>query len=65
MNSIYSDNVQCAFGAVDDAKTFFHASTTALSEGGFNLRKWCSNDESINEYIESQAPDFFLWKTHG
>ena len=50
-NNFYMDDFIKSFQTVEEGKQIFHQLQPLLSKHGFELKKWISNEESINELI--------------
>ena len=51
--SLYVDDYASGADSVDSAFGLFEQLKKVFKEGGFNMRKWCSNDMRLMERIES------------
>jgi len=51
LHSIYVDDI--TYGASDEEAAFNLKSKKVLAEGGFNLRKFVSNSQSLQSHIEA------------
>ena len=40
-----------SFSSITDASKFYRITSSVMSKGGFNLRKWDSNDETVKQLI--------------
>ena len=49
---LYADDLSCSTNSIDEALEIFHKSQEILSEGGFNLRKFKTNDTALLHEIE-------------
>ena len=49
LKRLYCDDLSCSTDKLDDASEIFHKSKEILSEGGFNLRKWKTNDKLLSK----------------
>ena len=48
MRDLYVDNTATSTA---DASKFYRITSSVMSKGGFNLRKWDSNDETVKQLI--------------
>ena len=53
LRSLYMDDYASGADSVDSAFGQFEQLKKVFKEGGFNMRKWCSNDMKLMERIES------------
>ena len=53
LRSLYVDDYASGADSVDSAFGLFEQLNKVFKEGGFNMRKWCSNDMKLIERIES------------
>ena len=53
LQSLYVDDYASGADSVDSAFCLFERLKKVFKEGGFNMRKWCSNDMRLMEKIES------------
>ena len=53
LRSLYVDDYASGADSVDSAFGLFEQLKKVFKEGGFNMRKWCSNDMGLVERIES------------
>ena len=53
LQSLYVDDYASGADSVDSAFGLFEQLKKVFKEGGFNMRKWCSNGMRLMERIES------------
>ena len=53
LRSLYVDDYESGADSVDSAFGLFEQLNKVFKEGGFNMRKWCSNDMKLMERTES------------
>ena len=53
LRSLYVDDYASGADSVDSSFGLFEKLKKVFKEGGFNMRKWCSNDMKLMERIES------------
>ncbi|XP_069138142.1 uncharacterized protein [Argopecten irradians] len=53
-DDIYVDNVLSSFEREEDLLEYFHSARSLMLNGGFNLRSWASNCDSLNELAKSK-----------
>ncbi|XP_069115378.1 uncharacterized protein [Argopecten irradians] len=53
-DDIYVDNVLPSFEREEDLLEYFHSARSLMLNGGFNLRSWASNCDSLNELAKSK-----------
>ena len=51
---IYVDNVLSSFAEEDELLSFYQESRNVMSEGGFNLRSWSSNNVKLQNLAKSE-----------
>ena len=47
LNRLYCDDFSCGAGSAEEALVIYKRAKEIMSSGGFNLRKWNSNDKSV------------------
>ena len=47
LNRLYADDMSCGVSDTEEAFEIYRQSKQIMSEGGFNLRKWRSNDKAL------------------
>ncbi|XP_065062963.1 uncharacterized protein LOC135689604 [Rhopilema esculentum] len=52
LDRLYADDLSCSTNSIDEALEIFHKSREILSEGGFNLRKFKTNDTALLHEIK-------------
>ena len=52
LNSLYVDDLNSGCTTVEEAFDLFVKSKKIMSQGGFNLRKWCSNSQELRSLIK-------------
>ena len=52
LNSLYIDDLNSGCTTVEEAFDLFVKSKKIMSQGGFNLRKWCSNSQELRSLIK-------------
>ena len=53
LRDLYVDDAATSFNSIDDASEFYTITSTIMKKGAFNLRKWESNDDSLNQVIKN------------
>ena len=51
LNQLYADDLSCGVNDAEEAFEIYRQSKEIMSEGGFNLRKWKSNDKALLQKI--------------
>ena len=51
---LYANDMSCSIDTVEEAINIYKTSTEILAQGGFNLRKWNSNNKAILNEIKSK-----------
>ena len=51
LRNLYVDDTAKSFNSIADASKFYRITSSVMSKGGFNLRKWDSNDETVKRLI--------------
>ena len=54
LRDLYVDDSTTSLNEVSEGMEFYLKSKRYLSEGGFNLRKWATNDKELREFIDSK-----------
>ena len=54
MDDLYVDDLVSGSNEPEEGKTLYERSKAILSEAGFDLRKWVTNDRELAGYIESR-----------
>ena len=52
LDHLYADDLSCSTNSIENALKIFHKSREILSKGGFNLRKFRTNDKVLLQEIE-------------
>ena len=52
VRSLYVDDYACAFASEDEAFEVYEKLKRCFKEGGFNMRKWASNDQGLLNRID-------------
>ena len=52
LTRLYADDLSCSTNSIETALEIFHKSRDILSQGGFNLRKFRTNDKALLQLIE-------------
>ena len=68
LRDLYVDNSSTSFPNIKDAYDFYLFVLETLRDGGFSLRKWCTNSKELSELIladqqkcfNSESPDKFI-----
>ena len=56
IRDLYKDNTTNTFKDIDTAIMFYNKTKMYLSEGGFELRKWITNDSTIRDLLHQMKP---------
>ena len=51
MSDLYMDDTTNSFKDIDTAIMFYNKIKMCLTEGGFELRKWETNDSTIRDFF--------------
>eukprot|EP00794_Sanderia_malayensis_P015519 gene15519-biopygen11979 len=54
LNRLYADDMSCVATTKQEALEIYETSKMILAEGGFNLRKWASNDKDLIKEIHNR-----------
>ena len=54
LNNLYVDDVASGVSSVEDGIQFFKFTNSCMRDGGFQLRKWCSNSDRLNAYFSDE-----------
>lgn len=67
MKSFYVDNCLQSFTTTEEAKSFVDKIQTLLTDGGFELRQWSSNQPLTISHLPSElkSASVELWISHG
>ena len=58
LSRLYADDLSCSVKNTDEALALYKQAKSIMKEGGFNLRKWQSNDKStLNEIIQLEQQE--------
>ena len=60
LRDLYVDDVTVSVDSYDEGATFYYKTKSCLKEGGFKLRKWATNDQSLRILIENNEEDKVL-----
>ena len=68
LRDLYVDDSSTSFPNIKDAYDFYLFVLETLRDGGFSLRKWCTNSKELSELIladqqkcfSSESPDKFI-----
>ena len=52
LTRLYADDLSCSTNSIETALEIFHKSRDILSQGGFHLRKFRTNDKTLLRKIE-------------
>ena len=52
LSSSYVDDLTSSCDTVEEAFNLFVKSKELMAQGGFNLRKWCSNSQKLRHLIQ-------------
>ena len=58
LRDLYVDDTATSFNSLADATKFYRITSSLICKGGFNLRKWDSNDETIKKLICNDKSKF-------
>ena len=58
MRDLYVDDTATCFNSIADASKFYRITSSVMSKGGFNLREWDSNDETVKRLIYNDGSKF-------
>ena len=58
VRSLYVDDYACAFASEDEAFEVYEKLKRCFKEGGFNMRKWASNDQGLLNRIHQSEKVF-------
>ena len=51
MRDLYVDDTVTSFNSIANASKFYRITSSVISKGGFNFRKWDSNAETVKRLI--------------
>ena len=51
LSRLYADDLSCGSSTVEEALEIYRKSKVIMQKGGFNLRKWCSNNAQVLQEI--------------
>ena len=54
----YVDDTATSFNSIADTSKIYRITSSVMSKGGFNLRKWDSNDEMVKRLICNDSSKF-------
>ena len=54
LSNLYVDDVASGLSSVEDGIQFFKFANPCMRDGGFQLRKWCSNSDRLNAYFPNE-----------
>ena len=54
----YVDDTATSFNSIGDASKIYRITSSVMNKGGFNLRKWDSNDEMVKRLICNDSSKF-------
>ena len=58
LEDLYVDDSNTGVNTVEEGKRFYHLAKQILSEAGLHLRKWITNNDHLQKYIDSfENPD--------
>ena len=60
IRDLYKDNTTNTFKDIDTAIMFYNKTKMYLSEGGFELRKWVTNDSRIRNLLHQNETSYQL-----
>ena len=60
LRDLYVDDTATSFNSIADATKFYSITSSVMSKGGFNLRKWDSNDETVKRLICNDNSKFMM-----
>ena len=60
IRDLYKDNTTNTFKDIDTAIMFYNKTKMYLSEGGFELRKWVTNDSTIRDLLHQNETSYQL-----
>ena len=58
MRDLYVDDTATCFNSIADASKFYRITGSVMSKGGFILREWDSNDETVKRLIYNDGSKF-------
>ena len=61
MDDLYVDDFVSGCNEPDEGKTLYERSTAILSEAGFDLYKWVTNDRELAGYTESRETESAIY----
>ena len=58
LRDLYVDDTATSFNSIAGASKFYRITSSVMSTGGFNLRKWGYNDETVKRLIYNNNSKF-------